>query len=100
MDEVHLAKDCRAVAAIGGELRKISLRAPAIKKVGFRQGAGPVWSFLAVEWTIVVDGKPVAERYFAAVDVLAAMHARTLSRNGKPGYRRNLSASRSIPTMR
>jgi tRNA threonylcarbamoyl adenosine modification protein YjeE len=74
MDEVHLAKDCRAVAAIGGELRKIGLRAPAIKKADFDKGL-VLSEFLGSE-TIVVDGKPVAERYFAAVDVLAAMHAR------------------------
>ncbi|MFN3129612.1 tRNA (adenosine(37)-N6)-threonylcarbamoyltransferase complex ATPase subunit type 1 TsaE [Roseibium sp.] len=74
MDKVHLAKDCRAVAAIGGELRKIGLRAPAIKRADFDKGL-VLSEFLGSE-TIVVDGKPVAERYFAAVDVLAAMHAR------------------------
>ncbi|WP_306148097.1 MULTISPECIES: tRNA (adenosine(37)-N6)-threonylcarbamoyltransferase complex ATPase subunit type 1 TsaE [unclassified Roseibium] len=74
MDKVHLAKDCRAVAAIGGELRKSGLRAPAIKKTDFDKGL-ILSEFLGSE-TIVVDGKPVAERYFAAVDVLAAMHAR------------------------
>ncbi|MBO9420263.1 tRNA (adenosine(37)-N6)-threonylcarbamoyltransferase complex ATPase subunit type 1 TsaE [Labrenzia sp. R4_2] len=74
MDKVHLAKDCRAVAAIGGELRKIGLRAPAIKRADFDKGL-VLSEFLGSE-TIVIDGKPVAERYFAAVDVLAAMHAR------------------------
>ncbi|QDG74653.1 tRNA (adenosine(37)-N6)-threonylcarbamoyltransferase complex ATPase subunit type 1 TsaE [Labrenzia sp. PHM005] len=73
MDKVHLAKDCRSVAAVGQELRKAGIHAPAIKSADFQNGL-VLSEYLGSE-TIVIDGKPVPERYFAAVDVLAAMHA-------------------------
>lgn len=73
MDRVHLAKDCRSVAAVGQELRKIGIHAPAIRKADYEKGL--VLSEDLGSETIVVNGQPVPERYFAAVDVLAAMHA-------------------------
>jgi len=72
MDKVHLAKDCRAIAAISGELRKAGIHAPAIRAADFEQGL-ILLEDLGSE-TIVIAGEPVADRYFAAVDVLAIMH--------------------------
>lgn len=76
MDKVHLAKDCRSVVAIGTELRKAGIQAPTVLKADFE--AGLVLSEYLGGETIVVDGQPVPERYFAAVDVLAKMHAHQL----------------------
>ncbi len=76
MDKAHLAKDCRSVVAVGSELRKIGIRAPAVLSADFDNGL-VLSEYLGGE-TIVSDGRPVSERYHAAVDVLAKMHAHVL----------------------
>jgi tRNA threonylcarbamoyl adenosine modification protein YjeE len=75
MAKVHLAKDCRAVAAVGGELRRHGLLAPEIFAADL-EGGFILSSDLGRE-TIVVGGKPVPERYLASVEVLARMHGET-----------------------
>ncbi|MCX2724377.1 tRNA (adenosine(37)-N6)-threonylcarbamoyltransferase complex ATPase subunit type 1 TsaE [Roseibium salinum] len=75
MDKVHLARDCRSVVAIGTELRKRGFGAPEILASDLEKGL-----ILATDLgseTIVRDGKPVPERYHAAIGVLAAMHGQT-----------------------
>ncbi|WP_306142474.1 tRNA (adenosine(37)-N6)-threonylcarbamoyltransferase complex ATPase subunit type 1 TsaE [Roseibium sp. MMSF_3412] len=75
MKSVHLAEDCRAVLAIGMELRKRGIRAPETI------AADPEKGLVLLEDlgrdTIVVGGKPDPERYEAAVEVLARMHSQT-----------------------
>ncbi|MBN9672884.1 tRNA (adenosine(37)-N6)-threonylcarbamoyltransferase complex ATPase subunit type 1 TsaE [Roseibium aggregatum] len=72
MDRVHLARDCRSVIAIGTELRRRGFRAPRIQAAD--TGRGLVLSDDLGRTTLVEAGVPVPERYFAAVEVLAAMH--------------------------
>jgi len=72
MEKVHLARDCRAIVAVGTELRNHGLRAPDLMASDLENGL--ILSSDLGRDTIVVDGKPVRERYFAAVDVLAKMH--------------------------
>ncbi len=75
MEKVHLARDCRAVVAVGSELRRHGFLAPEILAADLDQGF--VLSQDLGRETIVRDGRPVPERYHAAVEVLAAMHAQT-----------------------
>ncbi|MHA7775042.1 tRNA (adenosine(37)-N6)-threonylcarbamoyltransferase complex ATPase subunit type 1 TsaE [Roseibium sp. M-1] len=72
MAKVHLAQSSRAVAAVGSELRRHGLLAPEILAADLE--AGFILSSDLGRETIVVDGKPVPERYHAAVDILAKMH--------------------------
>ncbi|MFN3852895.1 MAG: tRNA (adenosine(37)-N6)-threonylcarbamoyltransferase complex ATPase subunit type 1 TsaE [Phreatobacter sp.] len=70
----HLAEDMVPFVAMAEALRDIGLSAPEIEAVDLDQG------FLIIEDLgsegVVVDGAPVAERYAAAIDVLALIHAR------------------------
>nr|WP_319385422.1 tRNA (adenosine(37)-N6)-threonylcarbamoyltransferase complex ATPase subunit type 1 TsaE [uncultured Roseibium sp.] len=75
MKSVHLAEDCRAVLAIGLELRKRGLRAPETIAADPEKGL-VLLEDLGRE-TIVVDGEPDPERYEVAVDVLVRMHSQT-----------------------
>jgi len=75
MAKVHLAQSSRAVAAIGTELRRHGLLAPEIMAADLEGGF--ILSADLGRETIVVDGKPVRERYLAAVEVLAKMHTDT-----------------------
>ncbi|EAV43698.1 hypothetical protein SIAM614_03436 [Stappia aggregata IAM 12614] len=72
MAKVHLAQDCRAIVAVGTELRTHGLRAPDLLASDLDNGL--ILSSDLGRETIVVGGKPVRERYLAAVDVLAKMH--------------------------
>ncbi|GAB4517639.1 MAG: bifunctional tRNA (adenosine(37)-N6)-threonylcarbamoyltransferase complex ATPase subunit type 1 TsaE/phosphotransferase [Roseibium sp.] len=72
MHKVHLAEDCRSVVAVGGELRRHGFLAPEILASDLEQGL--VLSRDLGRETIVADGRPVPDRYHAAVAVLAAMH--------------------------
>lgn len=72
MAKVHLAQDCRSVVAIGSELRRRGFQAPKI--LASNLGEGLVLSSNLGHETIVSEGHPVEERYFAAVEVLAQMH--------------------------
>ena len=73
MKSVHLAQDCRAVLAIGMELRKRGIRAPETIAADPKKGL-VLLEDLGRD-TIVVDGEPDPQRYAAAVEVLAAMHS-------------------------
>jgi hypothetical protein len=73
MHKVHLAQDCRAVAAIGSELRRRGFLAPEIYAADLENGF--ILSQDLGRETIVEDGKPVPGRYHAAVELLAALHA-------------------------
>lgn len=73
MRKVHLAQDCRAVVAIGSELRRRGFLAPEIYAADLE--AGFILSQDLGRETIVEDGKPVPGRYHAAVDLLAGLHA-------------------------
>ncbi|POF34113.1 tRNA (adenosine(37)-N6)-threonylcarbamoyltransferase complex ATPase subunit type 1 TsaE [Roseibium marinum] len=72
MQKVHLAQDCRAVIAIGGELRGHGFLAPQVFAADPEKGL-VLSGYLGSE-TIVRNEEPVPERYRAAVDVLARMH--------------------------
>ncbi len=70
----HLAEDMVPFVAMAEGLRDIGLSAPEIEAVDLDQG------FLIIEDLggegVISDGTPIAERYMAAVDVLALIHAR------------------------
>ena len=72
MKSVHLAEDCRAVLAIGQELRRQGIRAP--ETIASDLDKGLILLEDLGRDTIVVDGLPDPERYAAAVEVLARMH--------------------------
>jgi tRNA threonylcarbamoyl adenosine modification protein YjeE len=72
MEKVHLARDCRAIVAVGTELRSHGLRAPDLLASDLTNGL--ILSSDLGRDTIVAGGKPVRERYLAAVNVLAKMH--------------------------
>ncbi len=88
MKKVHLAQDCSAVLAIGAELRRHGLLAPEVFAADPAKGL--VLAQDLGRRTIVDNGRPIAERYFAAVDVLAKMHGQTwphrVAVNGSPDY--------------
>ncbi|WP_434054034.1 MAG: tRNA (adenosine(37)-N6)-threonylcarbamoyltransferase complex ATPase subunit type 1 TsaE [Roseibium sp.] len=73
MKSVHLAEDCRSVLAIGMELRKQGIRAPATIAADPEKGL-VLLEDLGRE-TIVVNELPDPSRYEVAVDVLARMHS-------------------------
>ena len=75
---VHLAEDVRPFVAIGNGLRKHGFSAPAIRHSDLESG------FLITEDfgnAGVIEGeppRPMAERYEAAIDMLAALHREAL----------------------
>lgn len=75
MRTVHLAQDCRAVVAIGSELRKRGFLAPEIHAADLENGF--MLSRDLGRETLLVDGRPVPERYHAAIGILARMHGET-----------------------
>ncbi len=70
----HLAEDMVPFVAMAEGLRDIGLSTPEIEAVDLDQG------FLVIEDLgregVIRDGAPIAERYMAAVDVLALIHSR------------------------
>jgi len=76
---VHLAEDVRPFVAIGNGLRKHGFSAPAIRHTDLESG------FLITEdfgSAGIVEGEPpqpIAERYEAATDMLAALHREALA---------------------
>ncbi len=70
----HLAEDMVPFVAMAEGLRDCGLSTPEIEAIDLDQG------FLVIEDLggdgIVKDGAPIAERYLAAVDALALIHAR------------------------
>jgi tRNA threonylcarbamoyl adenosine modification protein YjeE len=75
---VHLAEDVKPFVAIANGLRQHGFSAPAIRHADLEQG------FLITEdfgGAGVIEGdppRPIAERYEAATDMLAALHRETL----------------------
>ncbi|MGY4255782.1 tRNA threonylcarbamoyl adenosine modification protein YjeE [Bradyrhizobium sp. USDA 4516] len=75
---VHLAEDVRPFVAIGNGLRKHGFSAPAIRHIDLGSGFLITEDFGAEG---VIEGdppQPIAERYEAAVDMLAALHREVL----------------------
>ncbi|MGL4285880.1 MAG: tRNA (adenosine(37)-N6)-threonylcarbamoyltransferase complex ATPase subunit type 1 TsaE [Phreatobacter sp.] len=70
----HLAEDMVPFVALAEGLRDAGLSSPELEAVDLDQG------FLVLEDLgedgVVADGAPIAERYMAAVDVLAHLHSR------------------------
>jgi len=75
---VHLAEDVKPFVAIANGLRRYGFSAPAIRHTDLDHG------FLITEdfgFAGVIEGdppRPIAERYEAATDMLAALHRETL----------------------
>ncbi|HEX7922939.1 MAG TPA: phosphotransferase, partial [Bradyrhizobium sp.] len=75
---VHLAEDVRPFVAIGNGLRKHGFSAPAIRHIDLESGF-LITEDLGAESVIEGDPpQPIAERYEAAVDMLAALHREAL----------------------
>jgi tRNA threonylcarbamoyl adenosine modification protein YjeE len=75
---VHLAEDVKPFVAIAGGLRSIGLSAPAIHHADLDQGFLITEDF-GTESVLAGDPpQPIAERYEAATDMLAAMHREVL----------------------
>lgn len=70
---VHLADGVRAVVAIGEELRRRGFHAPALHAVDLEAGL-VLQEDLGAD-PVVRDGAPMAERYRAAIDLLADLHS-------------------------
>lgn len=71
----HLAEDVAPFVAISGELRRQGFAAPEIFSADFAQGLLLI-EHLGAAGFLADDGTPVAGRYCAAAELLAAMHAR------------------------
>ena len=75
---VHLAEDVKPFVAIANGLRRHGFSAPAIRHTDLEQGFLITEDFGAAG---VIEGeppRPIAERYEAAIDMLAALHRETL----------------------
>lgn len=75
---VHLAEDVKPFVAIANGLRRHGFSAPAIRHIDLEQGFLITEDFGAA---VVIEGdppRPIAERYEAATDMLAALHRETL----------------------
>lgn len=75
---VHLAEDVKPFVAIANGLRRQGFSAPAIRHTDLEQGFLITEDFGAAG---VIEGeppRPIAERYEAAIDMLAALHRETL----------------------
>ncbi|GHC74571.1 tRNA (adenosine(37)-N6)-threonylcarbamoyltransferase complex ATPase subunit type 1 TsaE [Limoniibacter endophyticus] len=78
-DIAHIALNCTSFFAVGEILRGGGLRVPSIYAKDLDNG------FLLLEnlghdGIVDADGKPIAERYLAAADMLATMHSRAWPR--------------------
>ena len=96
---VHLAEDVKPFVAIANGLRERGFSAPAIRHADLDAG------FLITEdfgSAGVIEGdppRPIAERYEAATDMLAALHREAAARNPAAGAAAQLRHSRrSIST--
>jgi tRNA threonylcarbamoyl adenosine modification protein YjeE len=74
----HRARDVRPFVAIAGALREAGVRVPAILAADLDAGL-LLLEDIGEEGILDVAGRPILERYAAAVDLLAAMHGRTWS---------------------
>lgn len=70
----HRALDVRPFVAIGRALRQAGVRAPEIRAADMEAGL-LLMQDLGGEGIVDASGAPIMERYAAAVDLLAAMHA-------------------------
>ncbi len=76
----HLAENVTAFVAIDGELRRQGFIAPEIYAADLDRGLLLI-EHLGSQGFLDADGSPVAERYRAAAELLAAMHERDWQRN-------------------
>lgn len=70
----HLAEDVVPFVAIAGELRRRGFAAPEIYSADFDRGLLLI-EHLGAGGFLADDGTPVSERYCAAAELLAALHA-------------------------
>jgi N-acetylmuramate 1-kinase len=75
---VHLAEDVKPFVAIAGGLRERGFSAPSIHHADLDTGFLITEDFGSAGFTEGDPPRPVAERYEAAVDVLAALHREAL----------------------
>src|SRR4051794_6643349 len=75
---VHLAEDVKPFVAIAGALRERGFSAPAIHHTDLDSGFLITEDFGNTGFTEGDPPRPIAERYEAATDVLAALHRETL----------------------
>ncbi|HET7412006.1 MAG TPA: tRNA (adenosine(37)-N6)-threonylcarbamoyltransferase complex ATPase subunit type 1 TsaE [Pararhizobium sp.] len=69
----HIAEDARSFVAIDGLLRSYGLSAPEIIASDLDEGLILLEDF-GSEGVLDADGRPIPERYEAAIDVLAVLH--------------------------
>jgi len=75
---VHLAEDVRPFVAIANGLRERGFSAPAILRADLEAGFLITEDFGTVGVITGTPSEPIAERYQAATDLLAALHQQTL----------------------
>ncbi|WP_322514758.1 tRNA (adenosine(37)-N6)-threonylcarbamoyltransferase complex ATPase subunit type 1 TsaE [Rhodopseudomonas palustris] len=75
---VHLAEDVRPFVAIAGGLRARGFSAPTIHHADLDSGFLITEDFGTAGFVEGTPPEPIAERYQAAVDMLAALHGQTL----------------------
>jgi len=74
-DVAHRARDVRPFLAVGAALRAAGFRAPETY-AGDAEAGFLLLEDLGSEGIVSPDGRPILPRYEAAIDVLAALHAR------------------------
>ncbi|MDN5928263.1 MAG: tRNA (adenosine(37)-N6)-threonylcarbamoyltransferase complex ATPase subunit type 1 TsaE [Hyphomicrobiales bacterium] len=70
----HLAENVKPFVAIGNALRRQGIAAPEVLAQDLREGLLLIEN-LGCEGVIDRDGRPIAERYVAAAELLARLHA-------------------------
>jgi N-acetylmuramate 1-kinase len=75
---VHLAEDVKPFVAIAGALRERGFSSPAIRHADLDAGFLITEDFGSVGFVEGDPAAPIAERYEAATDMLAALHRETL----------------------
>jgi hypothetical protein len=75
---VHLAEDVKPFVAIAGALRELGFSAPAIHHADLDDGFLITEDFGSASFVEGDPPAPIAERYQAATDVLAALHRESL----------------------
>lgn len=70
----HIAREPRSFVAIAGYLRENGFIAPDINRVDFANGI-VLMNDLGREGVVDTSGQPIAERYIAAAECLARLHA-------------------------
>ena len=96
----HLAEDVKPFVAIANGLRERGFSAPAIHHADLDAGFLITEDFGSAGFIEGDPPRPIAERYQAATDMLAALHRRAVARNPATGAAHSATPFRCSTPMR